>query len=176
MSGHRTFADASVMFRTEAGRQAGGYRTYQRSGQDVDLWLRLIEHGFRFAVVNRVLYFLRFSLGALTGRRLTGAYNKIPRVLATERQKTGSDRVMRGEPLDGLMTQEMIDRAEFWHVRDLWYKSRVCFLAGDGTAGVRFLLHAATEGGVTRTNVGQCWEFVRAVRHRKREPGEGAHA
>jgi len=40
----------SVMFRTSAYREAGGYRAEFRWGQDWDLWYRLAEHGTYFVV------------------------------------------------------------------------------------------------------------------------------
>ena len=43
ISGYRIFTDASVLIKRDYVSKVGGYRTFQRSGMDVDLWLRVME-------------------------------------------------------------------------------------------------------------------------------------
>jgi len=55
LSGH-----GSAMFRTSAYKQVGGYRKEFYFGQDVDLWIRLLEIG-TFRSVDEILYTARLS-------------------------------------------------------------------------------------------------------------------
>ena len=69
--GTRRFNDPSAVARTQAVREAGGYRTYQRSVQDLDLWLRLAERGGGVASCLTPLYGRRLNPRSLvySGRR-----------------------------------------------------------------------------------------------------------
>lgn len=40
----RSFTDVGTLFRRALAEAVGGYNSYQRSGMDVDLWLRILEH------------------------------------------------------------------------------------------------------------------------------------
>lgn len=46
----------SAMFRRDAYERAGGYRAEFRAAQDLDLWIRIAQHGGTFAILDDVLY------------------------------------------------------------------------------------------------------------------------
>jgi glycosyltransferase involved in cell wall biosynthesis len=58
----------SVMFRADAYRRVGGYRTAFRYAQDWDLWLRLIEVG-DMAYAQAYLYAYRVDAGSISAER-----------------------------------------------------------------------------------------------------------
>lgn len=153
IDGTRTFADPSVMFRTEHARKVGGYRTYQRSGMDLDLWLRLLETGMRAAVLNQPLYLLRIGVETITSHPQVYARNQIPRLLAKERQSSGIDRVDRGEEIDDLISGELLRSSHAIHIRQQWFKAAVCFRAADWQFGLRFTWIALRRGGIGPGNL-----------------------
>lgn len=59
---------ASAMFRTDAFRAVGGYRSAFAVAQDIDLWLRLHEVG-HCAVAKGVFYDYRVEPGGISGKR-----------------------------------------------------------------------------------------------------------
>lgn len=153
MTGHRQFSDPTVMFRMDAARKIGGYRTFQRSGLDVDLWLRLLENDGRAAVINQVLYTWRIGNESLSDNPMSSALNKIPRFLARERKAVGTDRVMRGETLAGIITPEILEKAQYWHVQRQWDLALICFQARDWAAAFKFIRRGLVKGGVTTLNL-----------------------
>lgn len=58
----------SVMFRFDAYRRVGGYRTVFRYAQDWDLWLRLVEFG-SIAYVGEFLYAFRVTETSISARQ-----------------------------------------------------------------------------------------------------------
>ncbi len=62
------FIHSSVMMRTEAARQAGGYRAAFEAAEDYDLWLRLAEHG-EIAIIPEPLVLYREHGGNVTVRK-----------------------------------------------------------------------------------------------------------
>lgn len=153
LSGRRRFADPSVMFRKAAAAQVGNYRTYQRSGQDVDLWLRLLEGGGEAATLNEFLYIHRMHPASLSQRPVAAAMNKIPRLLAQERRRRGTDAVMRGESTEPLVSEEMLRRARQTQINGLWDSAQMCLEARDFRAGMEFILLALRHGKLGRINV-----------------------
>jgi len=97
MSGVRIFTDASVVIRRETILQAGGYRTYQRSGMDVDLWLRVMEKFGPEITSMKPLYGRTIEPNSLIFNPATYSINQIPRVLATQRKERGQDDVQDGK-------------------------------------------------------------------------------
>jgi glycosyltransferase involved in cell wall biosynthesis len=100
MSSHRIFTDPSVMVEREKVLSVGGYRTFQRSGMDVDLWLRLMERFGPCVTITAPLFGKRLEPGSLIFKPETALINQVPRVLARQRKQTGSDAIERGEKID----------------------------------------------------------------------------
>ena len=166
-SGKREFTDPSVMARRASVESAGGYRTYLRSGQDVDLWLRLLEAGGRAATLTDPLFGRRLLPGAITFSDRTTANNRVPRILADERKATGTDAVMRGERIEHLVTPEIVKQSHGWRVRALWAVATLCLEAGDIRSSLDFAVRALRVGkfrASTYRNIGKF--LLRAVQRR----------
>jgi glycosyltransferase involved in cell wall biosynthesis len=100
MNHNRRFTDPSVCIEKEKVQAVGGYRTFQRSGMDVDLWLRVMEkYGFCITI-TAPLFGKGLEPGSLVFKPETALLNQVPRVLARQREEQGSDAVQRGEPID----------------------------------------------------------------------------
>ena len=100
MTGYRSFTDASVMLRRDYALACGSYRTYQRSGMDVDLWLRVMEQYGAGVTIMEPLYGRKLDPGSLIFNERTFLINQVPRVLARQRKETGTDDVMSGKGVD----------------------------------------------------------------------------
>ncbi|HCM78111.1 MAG TPA: hypothetical protein DIS90_17130 [Cytophagales bacterium] len=100
MDNHRIFTDPSVMVEKEKILNVGGYRTFQRSGMDVDLWLRLMERFGPCVTITTPLFGKRLEPGSLIFKPETALINQVPRVLARQRQQFGNDAIERGEKID----------------------------------------------------------------------------
>lgn len=96
MSGVRIFTDASVVIKKESINQVGGYRTYQRSGMDVDLWLRVMEKFGPGITSMKPLYGRTIEPNSLIFNPATYSINQVPRVLALQRKERGQDDVQEG--------------------------------------------------------------------------------
>lgn len=132
MRGERHFTDASVMARRVDVERVGGYRTYQRSGQDVDLWLRLFEAtGRPAATLTEPLYGRRLIPMAITFARSTAARNQLPRRLAEDRRARGTDAVMRGEAIPPLSEAADVKKAAWLNIVALWTTAYRCCAVGD---------------------------------------------
>ncbi len=87
---------ATVLIKTDVMRELKGYRTAFRTGEDVDLWLRLIQ-SYRAAVINRCDYFVRINNASATKR--AGNNNQYFRNLAfsfyEQRLKDGKDELQK---------------------------------------------------------------------------------
>ena len=68
---------ASVMFRTDSYKRAGGYRAEFRCGQDWDLWYRLAEVG-KFQMIEQALHKARLVPNSIS------SYNKLEQTTAGE--------------------------------------------------------------------------------------------
>ncbi|MBN8650208.1 MAG: glycosyltransferase family 2 protein [Cytophagales bacterium] len=100
INNQRLFTDPSVMVEKEKVLAVGGYRTFQRSGMDVDLWLRLMEHFGPCVTITTPLFGKRLEPGSLIFKPETTLINQVPRVLAQQRKQSGSDAIARGEKID----------------------------------------------------------------------------
>ncbi|MCX7745002.1 MAG: glycosyltransferase family 2 protein [Flavobacteriales bacterium] len=100
MNNQRLFTDPSVMVERQKVLEVGGYRTFQRSGMDVDLWLRLMERFGDCVTVTSPLYGKRLEPGSLIFNPRTALINQIPRVLAMQRKKSGRDVIDLGEQIE----------------------------------------------------------------------------
>lgn len=173
--GRRHFADPSVMCRKKDVLEVGGYRTYQRSGQDVDLWLRLLERAHTAATIVEPLYFRRLRLDMMSLDPGASARNKIPRVLADERRHCGTDSVMRGEPLPQA-TEEAQTKAPYWRLIGFWDAADHCLLARDFRSGWSFVRQALVLGGFSKTSAVRMLRFLRLTlipRTERHEKGTG---
>lgn len=142
MKGTRLFTDPSVVVERRLVQEVGCYRTYQRSGQDVDLWLRLLELGRPMGTLTEPLYGRRLLPSAITFSSGTAAKNQIVRTLAEERQKKGTDRVMRGEPIDFPLNELDLNKSHHWRFSALWKTGYQCIEVGDYHGGLSFISHA----------------------------------
>lgn len=81
-----------VLVKTEAIKSMGGYRPL-RNSEDLDLWLRMIEKGYKIGILNE--YLLKYRIRANSAsveRRLEQYYvDKYIVQLMKERKKMGSD-------------------------------------------------------------------------------------
>ena len=97
---NRPIIHATVLAKKELFNETGGYRTEFPTSEDIDLWLRILEK-HKAAVINRLHYFVR--LHQTSNTKLHGSKNAFYRNLAYDffknRKKTGSDPLMRGEPM-----------------------------------------------------------------------------
>lgn len=165
-AGTREFADASVMSRMDLVRQAGGYRTYQRTGQDVDLWLRLLELRDRGVTLTQYLYGRRLVPGAITFAQRTTAVNQVPRVLAIQRRETGRDAVMDGLGIDGLIPSGIGSESDRWRIRAMWGAAVICLSAGDREGMWAFAAAAAKASPFSKLGMKQAAKFaIAATRH-----------
>lgn len=96
IGGKRLFTDASVILRRDFVMAVGGYRTYQRSGMDVDLWLRVMEKFGPGITLMKPLYGRVVEPNSLIFNPKTYLINQVPRVLARQRTEYGQDDVQRG--------------------------------------------------------------------------------
>lgn len=99
MQGSRIFTDPSVMIEREKLESVGGYRTFQKSGMDVDLWLRVMERYGPCVTITTPLFGKRLEPGSITFNPQTYLINQVPRVLARQRGERGSDDVQDGKAI-----------------------------------------------------------------------------
>lgn len=97
MKGNRIFTDPSVMIAKEKIMAVGGYRTFQRSGMDVDLWLRIMEKFGPCVTITAPLFGKGLEPGSLIFNPHTNLINQIPRVLARQRTDKGEDDIQAGQ-------------------------------------------------------------------------------
>ena len=90
----------TACFRAEEVIRIGKYRTEFTVSEDNDLWLRLLEK-YKIAVLNQCTYFMRLH-GSSATQRHAGKIKYFRQLLmdySTQRRETGSDPIMRGEPV-----------------------------------------------------------------------------
>lgn len=90
----------TACFRREEVIKLGKYRTEFTVSEDNDLWLRLLEK-YRIAVLNQCTYFMRLH-GSSATQRHAGKIQHFRLLLidySVQRRETGSDPIMRGEPV-----------------------------------------------------------------------------
>lgn len=113
MQNRRLFTDPSVLVEKEKILAVGGYRTFQRSGMDVDLWLRIMERFGPVVTITIPLFGKSLEPGSIVFNPATSIINQIPRVLARQRISRGTDDVQDGKPVN---TGEYIQRG--WIAED----------------------------------------------------------
>jgi len=82
----------TVLFRKDVFLRAGGYRNFPCS-QDLDLWLRMVEQGTSFEMINKPLLKYRIREGSVSNRKKMQQYLTINyiRYLQYERAKKNAD-------------------------------------------------------------------------------------
>ena len=93
---------ATVLIRREIIDTIGGYRTAFITSEDVDLWLRILQHG-QIAVLNQCDYFVRLSPTSATAKY--GWRNEFYRELAKDFYLTRQN----GEPDDLERTGRIVE-------------------------------------------------------------------
>ena len=84
----RLFNDVGTIYRLRDAREIGFYNTYQRSGMDVDFWLRLYEYSKKPSLtINKPLIGKRHLPNSIIFKKNTSLYNEIPRLLSDYRLK-----------------------------------------------------------------------------------------
>jgi len=159
----RHFADPSVVVPLDLVKRVGGYRTYQRSGQDVDLWLRILELEKPMATLTAPLYGHRLLPGSIVFSIDAATANRVPRMLAEERRVMGSDSVMRGEPLSvesnlQKMREKKNDSKQ--RSRVFWVTATRCASAGDISGSWLFAKEAIRRRGLTPQSVKWIAKYV----------------
>jgi glycosyltransferase involved in cell wall biosynthesis len=97
----RLFTDPSVMIEKKKVLEVGGYRTFQRSGMDVDLWLRVMERFGACITLTVPLFGKRLEPGSLVFKAETPLINQVPRALALQRKaNNGIDDVIAGRQVN----------------------------------------------------------------------------
>jgi glycosyltransferase involved in cell wall biosynthesis len=72
------------MFRRDAYRAVGGYRPAFEIAEDLDLWLRMLEHGFRLTNLQEVLLDYRYHGSNVSGVGLNGTAARARVLLSQE--------------------------------------------------------------------------------------------
>lgn len=93
-----SLAHPAVVMRREFVAKAGGYRAVCRHAEDLDLWLRLLEHGARLANFDEVLLLYRQHGGSVTSRHALNQALAATAILEAARQR----REGRPDPLEDL--------------------------------------------------------------------------
>ncbi len=90
----------SVLFERKLVEKLGNYRTEFLTSEDNDLWTRILEHK-KIVVLNSKTYFQRLHSNSATiiHNDSLAFYRKKVKDFALERQKTGTDPLMRGEAM-----------------------------------------------------------------------------
>ncbi len=140
--GPRIFADASVIFSKEKYNNVGGYRTYQRSGMDVDLWLRLLEKYDPAITFTDSYYGHRLLPGSIVFQPETQKINQIPRLLAKKRIENKNNTNFVEETLK---QSDLISEIELSNpIKNLGLKTNIgmsvnCFIFGDWKGSFSFI-------------------------------------
>jgi len=92
MDGRHCFVHPTVMIRTDALAEVGGYRAAFEGAEDADLWLRLVER-FRLANLPEIVLAKRVHPGQVSTRRMEqGIVRRLAaHASATLRRNTGQD-------------------------------------------------------------------------------------
>lgn len=145
MNNQRLFTDPSVMVEKEKVMAIGGYRTFQRSGMDVDLWLRLMEKYGPCVTVTTPLFGKRLEPGSIIFKPQTNLINQIPRVLARQREQSGTDAIEQYEAInvEALLDLGLLKPSTFREKRSLFIGSAVTCISFLDLKGFRIYFHQA---------------------------------
>lgn len=135
MNNRRLFTDPSVLTSMDHVRSVGGYRTYTRAGQDVDLWLRLMERFGPAVVIPTPLYGRRLLPNAITFTPALESEKVTVRAMAWERKNFGLDAVQQEQtewnPPEHATDSSADDGSTSWVSGGRWYAAERCAEAGD---------------------------------------------
>jgi len=145
MNGTRMYTDPTVVALKDDICSVGRYRTYSRTGQDVDLWLRLLEAKPQAVTIMRPLYGRRLVPEMITFAVGTRERNKVVRLLAEERKRTGSDAVMRGELVS--VSLDSNPTSDEWLLSALVEAEMICAFVGDLYGCLEFARKSLKVGG-----------------------------
>lgn len=106
----RPVIHATILAKTKVLQEMGGYRTEFVTSEDVDLWLRILDH-HKIAVLNQCMYFVRLNATSITVRKKSSVnfYREKAIEFAAERRKTGSDPLSRGEKMPAPAEDKVIE-------------------------------------------------------------------
>jgi glycosyltransferase involved in cell wall biosynthesis len=97
---NRPIIHATILAKRSLFIEVGNYRTQFPTSEDIDLWFRILEK-YNVIVINECSYFVR--LNEFSNTRVHGQLNSFYRELAykfhKQREKTGSDSLMRKEQM-----------------------------------------------------------------------------
>ena len=90
----------TVLFDRELVKSLGNYRPEFLTSEDNDLWTRILEHK-KIVILNSKSYFQRLhgSSAVVKYQNTLKFYREKVRDFAVERQRTGTDPLMRGKPM-----------------------------------------------------------------------------
>ncbi len=142
----------TVLMRSEVMRELGGYRAEFVTGEDIDLWLRLIQH-HRAVVLHQCLSLHRLSSSSAT--QVHGWKNKFFRELAFEyydqRMALGTDDLQRGKaivlPQTPVRKESVVNPPGKNYRHDiLSYLYPLHLNAGDYATSLKMIRHAVRDG------------------------------
>jgi len=109
----------TACFRRDEVIAIGKYRTEFTVSEDNDLWLRLLEK-YKIAILNQCNYFMRLH-GTSATQRHAGKIQYFRQLLidySIQRRETGSDPIMRGEPVASITVVPELPKVQSHNGRD----------------------------------------------------------
>lgn len=141
----RRFTDVGTLFLREHSERVGGYHTYQRSGMDVDHWLRIMElTGKPCLTLNIPLVGKRLVPDSIIFNPKTNRANDVIRSLAHYRTENGlpPDYIPGAEWLEAAKTDETTQRSEGRKVGMMLDVAFINLRMGDYAGFMRFVRKA----------------------------------
>lgn len=108
----RPVIHATILAKTKLIQELKGYRTEFVTSEDVDLWLRILDH-HKIAVLNQCKYFVRLNATSITVRKKSSVnfYKNKAIEFASERREKGSDPLTRGEEMPKPVEEKAIEES-----------------------------------------------------------------
>lgn len=147
----------SVMMRAEIIKKVGGYRAFPTT-QDYDLWSRLFDKGYKFAILNEYLIKYRINTSGVSMSRAYKQYviGKYMEQLEQERKIKGEDS-FSVEGLNIFLAENEVDNPEicrrFADGRALLEEGRIKIKNGQIFTGAMKLIQASKSHPYMRTAV-----------------------
>ena len=104
----------ALMYRREPVLAVGKYRTELYFGDDLDLYLRLVEHGWRMANLPLILMKIRLHLQSVCHQEPLAAFEKTQEVLRQARQRRGLPEIAAVKPSSLDMERKPFDERLKW--------------------------------------------------------------
>ena len=155
-----SLAHPAVIMRREFVASVGGYRAMCRHAEDLDLWLRLLEHGARLANLDEVLLLYRQHGNSVTSQHALSQALVAAAILEAARQR----REGRPDPLENL--EPPLERERLLAVFDSSPRDGYLFR----TRLLRYVLHAypALDKDTARLALELHRQYSRLVEHGER--------